>query len=462
MKQASRYFLITTLGLTFSGCATQQTLTEEAAYQQYPAVAELGQKLEQARNDEIPVFSPDLYNASKDSYNEALQQAMAGDPKATATATKSLSTLSRANQTAENSREVLEEVVKVRDKARNANAPSLNAEAYQDAEEQFMALTRDVEQGNIADAKAGRADVMRAYSQIELTALKGSTVEAALEAINKAKAKDVDEIAPKTFNKAMEEYNLAKKTLDADRTDTEKASVHAGLAVWNVDRATQISEIITGFKASDFSAEDQVLWYQQQVGRIVAPVEPNVAYNLPNKDMVKGLNQTLTGLMTSRDELDQQLTDVTVQKSQESKRQQAFAAKFAFIQNLYSATEAEVYRQQDNVLIRAQGFAFKPGTSEIDATNFALMNKIIQSISQFPNSKIVVSGHTDNTGNEQLNLKLSQERAEKVAQFLIEVGKIPSDRIEAVGYGKDRPVANNETTAGRAANRRVEVLIENS
>jgi len=49
-----------------------------------------------------------------------------------------------------------------------------------------------------------------------------------------------------------------------------------------------------------------------------------------------------------------------------------------------------------------------------------------------------------------------------VAQFLTQVGKIPANRIQYVGYGKSRPVANNETPEGRAANRRVEILIVNS
>ncbi|UCE76753.1 MAG: OmpA family protein, partial [Gammaproteobacteria bacterium] len=68
---------------------------------------------------------------------------------------------------------------------------------------------------------------------------------------------------------------------------------------------------------------------------------------------------------------------------------------------------------------------------------------------------------TDSTGSAEVNKTLSQQRAGHVAKFLAEVGGISASRIMATGYGKERPVASNETPEGRAANRRVEILIRN-
>ena len=113
------------------------------------------------------------------------------------------------------------------------------------------------------------------------------------------------------------------------------------------------------------------------------------------------------------------------------------------------------------MLISAQGFRFPSGSSEIGPQNFALMNKIIQAVKTFPNSTIEISGHTDSTGSAQVNKTLSQQRADNVAKFLVEVGGISASRIMATGYGSERPVASNETPEGRAANRRVEILIRN-
>ena len=121
-----------------------------------------------------------------------------------------------------------------------------------------------------------------------------------------------------------------------------------------------------------------------------------------------------------------------------------------------------IYRQVDDVLIRAHGFMFKSGNSEIDSSNFALLNKITQAIAKFENANIVISGHTDSTGSDEKNMSLSQQRAEKVAQFLAQVGRISPNKIEHKGFGESRPVASNETDEGRASNRRVEILIKNS
>jgi len=139
--------------------------------------------------------------------------------------------------------------------------------------------------------------------------------------------------------------------------------------------------------------------------------------------------------------------------------QKELQQRFEFVQSLFDPGEARVFLQRQNVIIAAQGFNFPPGQSEIDAVNFPLLNKIVQSIKKFPDSKISVEGHTDSTGNAGLNMKLSEERAKKVAGFLVDIGEIDAARVTSQGFGKERPVASNETKEGRSANRRVEIQI---
>jgi OOP family OmpA-OmpF porin len=70
--------------------------------------------------------------------------------------------------------------------------------------------------------------------------------------------------------------------------------------------------------------------------------------------------------------------------------------------------------------------------------------------------KITIEGHTDSVGSADYNQKLSQRRADAVKAYLIEKGGIDADRLTAIGYGEDRPVASNATEEGRRKNRRVE------
>lgn len=79
-------------------------------------------------------------------------------------------------------------------------------------------------------------------------------------------------------------------------------------------------------------------------------------------------------------------------------------------------------------------------------------------VNQYPETKIIVQGHTDNTGSETLNRKLSEDRAASVVSYL-EAKGVKSDRLTSEGYGESQPVADNKTADGRAQNRRVELQI---
>lgn len=86
------------------------------------------------------------------------------------------------------------------------------------------------------------------------------------------------------------------------------------------------------------------------------------------------------------------------------------------------------------------------------------LSVVAQSLLRYPNSRIEVIGHTDNTGSAAYNYDLSQRRANSVAQVLTQNG-VPFGRITTIGRGFDQPIASNATPQGRALNRRVEIII---
>ncbi|WP_375325806.1 OmpA family protein [Flagellimonas sp. GZD32] len=104
----------------------------------------------------------------------------------------------------------------------------------------------------------------------------------------------------------------------------------------------------------------------------------------------------------------------------------------------------------------ARTILFDTGKSSIKAESTSVMVDIIQILNEYPTSKFTVEGHTDSVGSESLNQKLSEERANSVRDFLIDKG-IGADRLTAIGYGEAKPIATNNTRAGRAENRRVEI-----
>lgn len=96
--------------------------------------------------------------------------------------------------------------------------------------------------------------------------------------------------------------------------------------------------------------------------------------------------------------------------------------------------------------------------SELKPESQVELNKLYLILQQNPGMVIEISGHTDNKGNDSFNQKLSENRAEKVVEYLIGKG-IEANRLKAKGYGASKPVSTNETEEGRQENRRIEYTI---
>lgn len=102
---------------------------------------------------------------------------------------------------------------------------------------------------------------------------------------------------------------------------------------------------------------------------------------------------------------------------------------------------------------------FDSGKSVLKAGSTKMLVNSLVGIKAKPGWLIVVSGHTDNTGNAQLNQTLSQKRAEAVRDWMRDTGDVPESCFAVQGYGESRPIATNDTPDGRALNRRVEISL---
>ncbi|MCH9024301.1 MAG: OmpA family protein, partial [candidate division Zixibacteria bacterium] len=80
-------------------------------------------------------------------------------------------------------------------------------------------------------------------------------------------------------------------------------------------------------------------------------------------------------------------------------------------------------------------------------------------VKMFPEAKLIIEGHTDATGNASTNMLLSEKRAYVIMQYLRQSLLISAGRIKSIGFGSDKPVATNKTKAGRAMNRRIDIII---
>ncbi|WP_417443198.1 OmpA family protein [Joostella sp.] len=114
---------------------------------------------------------------------------------------------------------------------------------------------------------------------------------------------------------------------------------------------------------------------------------------------------------------------------------------------------AEVQKALNNY---AKTILFDTGKSTIKPQSKQVLADIIGILNEYPNAKFTVDGHTDSTGSDSLNQRLSESRALSVKEYLVSNG-IDGFRLSSAGYGETKPIASNSTRDGRAQNRRVEI-----
>ncbi|HLK89229.1 MAG TPA: OmpA family protein [Polyangia bacterium] len=101
------------------------------------------------------------------------------------------------------------------------------------------------------------------------------------------------------------------------------------------------------------------------------------------------------------------------------------------------------------------GINFRRNSADIKATSFPTLKKAVAVFKDYPALRVEISGHTSNEGKREFNMKLSRKRAEAVKDYLVSAG-IDEKRIGTVGYGPDKPIADNDTKEGQEKNRRIE------
>ncbi|HOI18207.1 MAG TPA: OmpA family protein [Geobacteraceae bacterium] len=145
---------------------------------------------------------------------------------------------------------------------------------------------------------------------------------------------------------------------------------------------------------------------------------------------------------------------------QEADMRQALAnAEAASIQRERQVLDEASRRDVDVLTVTFKSdYLFAVNSSSLLPGAYDEVNRVAQVLNQYPQTTIVISGHTDSTGSEQYNQALSERRANAVKNALVGMGVNPA-RMTTIGFGKSKPVASNASEAGRQLNRRVELRI---
>lgn len=374
----------------------------------------------------------------------------------------------------------LESAEAARTRAQNADAPILAPKAYQSAERSLSHARRLMEKGSspgqIAAAFRGATEEFEAT---ELEAISERVLAPARSAIKDANAIRAKRYAPVTLERARELLAAAEAAIREDRYAIADAEALAEEAAATARHAGQIATTVR----EKPKLENLILEWEKYLARLQAAAGITLPADSKPEEVTEVLEQEIerirgselqlrqdltdsqafTGAMEDEiRELDQQLGGASAERRElvlQLEKQARGEEQVAQIEAIFLPSEATIFRQSNSIVVRLFGLEFASGSAKLAESNEELLAKVNKAVEVFPDSTLLIEGHTDSQGSNPMNQRLSQNRAEAVQNYLIENFRVSPTRIRAEGYGATRPIANNETEEGRAKNRRIDLLI---
>jgi len=388
-----------------------------------------------------------------------------------------------ATKAAELAQVKLAQVIKSRQDAANAQAPALSSDIWQQAQRKFSDAIRLLERGDLKGTTRRELEATSLYRDAELVAIKTQYLTETRNLLAEADRARVGRYAPITLGKAKQLLADAERELNENRYDTDLPRNLARRANYEAKHAKYLSYVVRRVRDKDLSPEQLVLEWEASMREIAgaADITPDmedgpvrlaaelVAYIDRQSNELQALEQEnkeneirMADMSEELAALDQRLGGATDEREALIKRleaQERVKEQFLRVEKMFTSSEARVFREGNNIILRLVGLTFASGDAQIRRESFDLLNKVEKAIDVFPRSELIIEGHTDSHGGDLLNQQLSQERAESVQKYMINAMRIPTYRLIATGYGETRPVASNETQSGRARNRRIDIVI---
>jgi OOP family OmpA-OmpF porin len=409
------------------------------------------------------VLSPKNFAKAQQAYTKAEQQAAKGRAdKANKELQKVNGALSQALEATKLAKVTFRDTLKFRNLAIEANAERHEPTLWKTAEDQFGVATKWLEAGNVKRAQTASTKALTQYATAELAAIKTGIVGHARELIAAADSNNVGRYAPETLAVSKGLVIKAESDLNKDRYSTAGPGLLAAEAEYEARHAGYIATQAKALNAKQKTPEYLILEWERPLRNVARALEVTTdmssGYAVAGpaaKDKATSLTASNRELTARVSELEIELggTEMLVEETERLQRQ------LAEVEDLFDIDQARVIREGNDLILRLVGLSFPTGQSFIETQNFSLLTQVQTAIQVFPNSAIVIEGHTDAQGADNANIGLSQERADSVREYLIANLGLPATRFDSVGYGKTSPIADNSTAEGRAQNRRIDVVI---
>ncbi len=404
-----------------------------------------------ADRNQVEILSPANYENARVSLKDAKSDLadQKDNAKTLHEVAKGRAYLTQALAVAQTAHSNVDDVITARGQAIAAGAPTHFDKEFATIDRNFREVTRDAEKGDSDELMKNRSKLQKEYLDLELVSIKADNLNKAKDTIKQAQGENAKKYAPRTLAIALKSYEDTDAYITANRHDPEVATKSAE----TLTKAQHLLKITRSAKSDKkTSPEELALQMEQEQGKVIqeqSEVQKRDS-ELANKESeLQGKDAQLNGAA------------LALQKSNsKAQAEKDFNAKYATARAEFSDSEAEVYKQGDDLVIRLKTLDFPTSKAVLKAANFSLLAKVQKVIKDFGDSSVVVEGHTDSVGGKVANEKLSTARAEAVREYFVANEVVPAEKITAVGYDFQKPLASNKTASGRAQNRRVDIRIQ--
>lgn len=433
MKRFS-IFLTSFAMIAVSACSSN-LLVEE-----FPDTADASQEIQRLKDDlyialdrQSDVLAPKSFERATAELADAIEMQQEGKDrrKVLHTVAVGRAYLVRTIQATNDAKAAMEEVVMARKAALDADAPTTFAREFRDADFELMKVTSEIENNEYGLVEGNRAGLQRDYLAVELKAIQQRHLGLAKEAIDQAIDEGAKEHAERSLALAQKKVTETEAFIIAHRHQTDAIEERANEANQAADQALRITRLAKN--RENKTPEENVLEIEKARNKV----------------------QDQASILTQERIRSRELAAQT----EAMKADQAFNERFETARSEFKPSEAQVYRQGDQLVIRLRALEFPKNSAELRQSNFKLLGKVANVLKDFDDAEVLVEGHTDSDGSKKANEKLSQERSKAVSEYLISSQAVLPDRISAVGYGFDRPISSNRSQKGKAQNRRVDIVI---
>lgn len=452
---------------------------------------EVEKRMEEAEQLRALEFSPEHYAEAKEALGNAESYLKSGNnEKARRELDNSADHLALAIKTSQLMSSQFSGLVESRDRMQMADPAYLRDDLVERAERDFSRVVESVEDGDIE--KAGN------QAKMALSTLRAAQVVASREQFARPIAKGVAAArkvhARKYSPNALESAISTKKKIEhlikndpdaqvkmyaLSKQGEKKAQRAMKIAALGnslnknpaeietlIDSEEARFRLIATLLGIDLSnardAEQQALMLQQAIEEM----EKGYQLQLQDSDKTIGeLDKTigeLSGKLAKYEgELSQYESDLASMGELRRKLQikRDAEAKIKRLTKLFNPNDVEILLTPDaDVILRMKSLNFRSGSAVIPPSTYTMLDSATQSMVMFTKRAVRVEGHTDAVGANLFNQKLSERRAESVKTYLME--KLEGRRvIQAVGFGEEKPIANNETAKGKEKNRRIDIVL---